>query len=207
MQIDSMSARLLFFIALVGLLFQPGLGTVFAQTAATPAPNAGSGHDDRGKLEQETFRLINDYRKTENLSPLKWDSAITHVARDHSHDMADGAVDFGHEGFHDRVAKLCVTLAGFRGAGENVFRSNDPEKIAQSAVAVWLKSPPHLKNIRGDYNYSGLGIWEDKDGMIYFTQIFMKLEPTRNTAQAAPPAPGISTPFGMLATPNANGRP
>jgi len=65
-------------------------------------------------------------------------------------------------------------------------------------VALWLRSPHHLENIRGDYNYSGLGVWQDKNGVIYFTQIFVKI--------GAPPeetetAPLIVLPFGLFATP------
>jgi hypothetical protein len=90
-------------------------------------------------------------------------------------------------------------MIGLKGAGENVLRTDDPDQVAQRAVAVWLRSPHHLKNIRGDFNYSGLGIWRDDQGTIYFTQIFVKVVPQTPAAQSPPP--GISTPFGLLAAP------
>ncbi|HUB68637.1 MAG TPA: CAP domain-containing protein [Candidatus Methylacidiphilales bacterium] len=183
---------LLGFMMLIGLT--PALGQ------QTSSSNAGG--DSRAKIEQETFYLINAYREASKLPPLQWDPMIANVARNHSHDMATGEIGFGHAGFHNRVVKLSAAFAGLQGAGENVFESDDPTGIARSAVAAWLKSPPHLKNIRGDYNFSGLGIWEDQKGMIYFTQIFVKLPRAAETAQAVPPTPGILSPFGLFATPS-----
>ncbi len=84
--------------------------------------------------------------------------------------------------------------------------SSDLDGVARTAVGLWLKSPHHLENICGDYNYSGLGVWQDKNGAIYFTQIFMKFSPVTEEASTAPP-PGLVTPFGMLAMPNTRARP
>ena len=189
-----MSVRFLLLFGLVAFL---GSRPAPAQqdTATHPAGNYCR------NLEQETFYLINAYRKSCKLPPLLWDFTIAQAARDHSRDMADGEVDFGHDGFHERIAKLCTVLTGFKGAGENVFESDDPGQMAQNAVAVWLKSPHHLKNILGDFNYSGLGVWQDKAGMVYFTQIFLKLQPPDRTTQAALPMPGLGTPLGLLASP------
>jgi uncharacterized protein YkwD len=186
------------------LLLLPGLTLLLGWCPASGQEISGLNFDDhnRAGIEQETFYLINACRKADKLPPLQWDSTIANIARDHSHDMATGEVGFGHAGFRNRVTKLGAVLAGLQGAGENVFESDDPVEIAQSAVAVWLKSPPHLKNIRGDYNYSGLGVWQDKNGIVYFTQIFVKLQHTAETAQAASPAPGILSPFGLFTTPN-----
>jgi uncharacterized protein YkwD len=162
--------------------------------------SAGSGVDYRSGVERETFSLINQYRKTSNLPPLAWDGAIATAARAHSKDMATGEVDFGHDGFSDRISRLRTVMTGLWGAGENVFMTDNPDQVARNAVALWLRSPHHLKNIRGNYNYSGLGVWQDKGGTIYFTQIFVKIEPPAQEAQAAPP-PQLVTPFGILAPP------
>ena len=159
-----------------------------------------SGTDYRSGVELETFSLINQYRKTSKLPPLTWDDAITKAARSHSKDMATGEVDFGHDGFSDRISRLRTVLIGLRGAGENVFMSDSLDQVARNAVTQWLRSPHHLANIRGDYNYSGLGIWQDKQGALYFTQIFAKIEPPVQQTQAPPP-PEFVTPLGMLATP------
>jgi uncharacterized protein YkwD len=165
------------------------------------APGA-SGSDLRTGVEKETFLLVNQYRTEHGLAALAWDDAIAKVARAHSEDMATGKVDFGHDGFRERINRLRTVMTGFNGAGENVLMTSDLSGgVAKSAVGMWLKSPHHLENIRGDYNYSGLGVWQDKDGTMYFTQIFMKFTPVTEEASSTP-EPGVSTPFGMLAVPN-----
>ncbi len=178
------------------------LAPFFKAGAQTPLPTADAhpGPDYRHGLEQETFFLVNQYRKAGKLPPLQWSDTITQVARAHSKDMAAGDVDFGHDGFSRRVKQLQAVMRGLLNAGENVLKTDDPDEVAQRAVALWLKSPHHLENIRGDYTNSGMGIWVDNKGMIYFTQIFINLQPPVEQAQAAPPPP-LVTPFGMLATP------
>jgi uncharacterized protein YkwD len=187
------------FLPILGLLAVAAFSGVEAQQAHGSAP-AASGADYRSGVERETFSLVNDYRKASKLPPLIWDGAIAKEARIHSKDMATGEVDFGHDGFGERISRLKTVLTGLRDASENVFMTDNLDQVARSAVALWLRSPHHLRNIRGDYNYSGLGVWQDKEGAIYFTQIFVKIEPSAPQAQAAPP-PSVATPFGLLATP------
>jgi uncharacterized protein YkwD len=186
-----------FFLAAVAV----GLPAQVPETIPAPAEA-----DLHLGVEQETFLLINQYREAHDFPALKWDDSIAKVARAHSRDMATGEVDFGHDGFRERINHLRNVMTGFAGAGENVFMSDNSEGVAKSAVAMWLQSPHHLENIRGDYNYSGLGVWQDKNGAIYFTQIFMKFSPKTEEAQAAPSS-GIFTPFGMLAVPSTRGKP
>jgi uncharacterized protein YkwD len=187
------AARFFLLIAFLAL-------ATFSDAGAQQTPGT-SGADYRGGVEQETFSLVNQYRKASLLPPLAWDGAIAKAARAHSKDMATGEVDFGHGGFNDRVSRLRTVLPGLWGAGENVLMTDSLDQVARNAVALWLRSPHHLKNIRGDYNYSGLGVWQDKDGAIYFTQIFVKIKPPTQEAQAEP-APSMVAPFGIFASPN-----
>ena len=191
-----------------GSLIAARILTLIVTLALTPfsyVEAQQSGPDFRDSVEKQTFVLVNEYRKSNFLAPLVWDDAIAKVARAHSKDMATGAVDFGHDGFRSRVNQLRNVMGGFQGAGENVLMTSDLTAVAKSAVAMWLRSPHHLANIRGDYNYSGLGVWQDKNGVVYFTQIFMKFTPETEEAQTAPA--GLLTPFGMLATPNTRAKP
>ena len=159
-------AFLFIFIASAAAFF-PARG----QTFTVPVPETkGEKHFE---LERETFALVNDYRHQHDLPPLVWNAAVATEARGHSRDMAEGRVDFGHDGFHDRIDRLRVDFTRLRGAGENVLYTDDPQDVARSAVTIWLHSPEHLHNIRGDFNYSGIGVWESKEGTIYFTQIFV----------------------------------
>src|SRR5271163_2887268 len=69
----------------------------------------------RHNVEDETFALVNEYRKANDLPLLKWSEAIAKEARGHSRDMASGVVDFGHDGFQGRVDRLKAAMDGFRG--------------------------------------------------------------------------------------------
>lgn len=160
----------------------------------------------RNGIEQEAFFLINEYRKENKLPMLSWSNAIAQVARGHSKGMATGDVDFGHDGFKGRVTQLKVALSGLKGCGENVLKTDALDQVARDAVALWLRSPAHLHNIRGDYNYSGLGVWQNNQGMIYLTQIFVKIEPQVESAQAMP-EPKVTSPFGLLVPPRTGTEP
>jgi len=151
------------------------------------------------QVEKETFLLINQYRKENDFAPLAWDEEIAKTARAHSKVMASGG-DFGHDGFNDRISHLRETMPGIWGAGENVLYCSDLNDVAQHALQMWLHSPHHLRNIRGDYSHSGLGVWQDKDGTIYFTQIFVKIKPLTQETQAAP-ASGAAPFTGLFANP------
>jgi uncharacterized protein YkwD len=191
------------FLFLLAASFFIGVGCLKAQSAAL-APGTAK---YRSAVEQETFSLINQYRKKSGLPVLTWDDEIAKAARGHSMDMAAGDVDFGHDGFHERVSHLKEALSGVRGAGENVFMTDSLDGVAQFAVTQWLRSSHHLENIRGDYNYSGLGVWQAKGGTIYFTQIFVKITKVPEETAQANPAPAIMTPFGDLGVASTRARP
>ncbi len=144
--------------------------------------------------------LVNRYRKENDFPPLTWSDAIAKEARMHSKDMASGKCDFGHDGFNDRIDRLKESVPGIWGAGENVLYTSNLNQVARTAVTLWLHSPHHLKNIRGEYNYSGLGVWQDKNGVLYFTQIFVNVKPPEKQPQASA-EPAINTSFGFLAPP------
>jgi uncharacterized protein YkwD len=171
-------SRFFSLLALGALLLLP----VGAETFSLPVPETKG--EQNFELERETFALINDYRRAHDLAPLAWNAAIAEAARGHSRDMAEGRVDFGHGGFGDRVDRLRKLLPDVRGAGENVLYTDDPNDLARNAVSEWLHSPAHLHNIRGDFNCSGIGVWESREGAIYFTQIFVKLVPVAAPAAA-----------------------
>jgi uncharacterized protein YkwD len=139
-----------------------------------------SGADFKRDVEKQTFKLINAYRDQDGLPPLKWNEEIASIARSHSRDMATGDVDFGHGGFSDRVEQMKGVIAGFEGAGENVLYTTELDQVASRAVQMWLHSPHHLRNIRGDYNLSGIGVWQSPNGAIYFTQLFLKAQEPGN---------------------------
>ncbi|MBD2328915.1 CAP domain-containing protein [Alkalinema sp. FACHB-956] len=136
-----------------------------AQTTST-APTTAS-------LEQAVFNQINAYRKSQGLAPLVLNSTITTQARIHSQNMANKTVPFGHQGFDQRV-KAIGTVIPWSGAAENVAYNYGYSDPATQAVQGWLKSSGHLRNIRGNFDLTGIGVSRNAKGEIYFTQIFIK---------------------------------
>jgi uncharacterized protein YkwD len=132
-----------------------------AQTA--PIPTA--------TLERDAFNRINAYRKTKNLPALVWNEAIAAQARQHSQNMANGVVPFGHDGFAARIAATKITYGG---AAENVAWNMGYADPAKQAADGWFKSPGHEINIRGNYSLSAVGVVRNAQGKVYFTQLFIK---------------------------------
>ena len=55
-----------------------------------------------------------------------------------------------------------------RGCGD----TQTAENLAQCMVTGWKNSPPHYKNILGDYTHLGVGLYFDEKGMGFGTQNF-----------------------------------
>jgi len=92
------------------------------------------------------------------------------IGREHSMNMGEGRVAFGHDGFNDRFRRFPIRYV--RGGAENVAMSHgmgDPGKVA---VDGWINSPGHRKNLLGHFNYMGIGVYQNSKGAWYFTQLF-----------------------------------
>jgi|GEM_PF-494184 len=97
-------------------------------------------------LDMEKARkLINDYRRSRGLKPLKLDAQLTNAAKAHSRDLArwDRISHYGSDGSSpwDRVKR-----AGFNAklAAENVGTG---QNSIDEVFKDWQKSPGHNKNL------------------------------------------------------------
>ncbi len=125
---------------------------------------------DEEALAQRIFELVNAERQQAGLEPLAWNDVIAAEAKQHSRDMADGLVPFGHDGFADRFARITEVIPASGGA-ENVAYASD----AELAVSLWMDSAGHRDNILGNYDYTGVGAaWDGDLGVFYFTQIYIR---------------------------------
>ncbi|MGQ3890443.1 CAP domain-containing protein [Legionella sp. CNM-4043-24] len=124
-------------------------------------------------IEQEILVKINQYRKAHGLNPLRMNPLMSSEARQHSRDMANHKIPFGHAYFSERVKRIYARVPQQpMGAAENVAYNY---KSASIVVNGWLKSPGHKRNIDGKYNLTGIGVVHDKQGRLYFTQIFLRV--------------------------------
>lgn len=129
--------------------------------------------ESESALEQSVLVQINQYRKAHGLQALRMNARISEEARQHSRDMANHKTGFGHSHFQDRVKRLYAHATQPRAAAENVAYNY---KTASIVVNGWLKSPGHKQNIDGHYNLTGIGVVRDKQGKLYYTQMFLRAD-------------------------------
>ncbi|ANI88456.1 hypothetical protein A9P82_03545 [Arachidicoccus ginsenosidimutans] len=133
-------------------------------SSCTAQKEAGS------SFEKQILYYTNRYRAEHNLQPVKLIDFISKETAQHSRDMASGRTPFGHDGFQQRTNDLRAKL-GAIATGENVAYG----KIsAKEVVDIWINSPPHRKNLLGNFTMVGIGIAKNKDGILFFTQLFAR---------------------------------
>jgi uncharacterized protein YkwD len=151
-------------------------------------------------LEKRIHFLINEERKKQGLLQLAWNETLSGIARKHSRDMAkrgyfshvspdghDFSYRYKQEGYACAVGGPGkVTYTG----GENIFQNNLYDKvmisngvrqydwnsvnrIAETTVDGWMKSPGHRKNIlMPSWVSEGIGVSISPDKKVYITQNF-----------------------------------
>lgn len=121
------------------------------------------------EIELEILELINNYRISENLSPLNNLSIIKSVAFTHT-DYMVSVNQVSHDNFYQRKASLVENVAAKK-VTENVAYAYSS---AESVVNAWLDSPGHRANIEGDFTDFEISAEMNKEGKWYFTNIFIK---------------------------------
>jgi uncharacterized protein YkwD len=128
---------------------------------------------DFRELESGVGSRINAYRVSVKKPPFDSNEKVAKIARAHSRDMAKGKVGFGHAGLQERAAQVGASIE-LAGVAENISRHDRSSGFVDAALKKWLASPLHKKNIDGDYDLAGVGAAQDANGVVYFTQIFVK---------------------------------
>ncbi|HEV8715087.1 MAG TPA: CAP domain-containing protein [Candidatus Binatia bacterium] len=131
---------------------------------------AESESTDLTALERQVHELVNGHRTAIGLAPLAYSEEVAASARRHSQDMATGYVGLGHEGAEMRGKSLSKTMS-FSQFAENVGANNYSRSAAPgTAVAEWLRSSGHRKNIEGNFDVTGVGI--TRAGDTFFSRRF-----------------------------------
>ncbi len=125
---------------------------------------------DLANMNSRILELVNEHRQSIGKGALKMIDVASAQAIQHSRDMMNKNTPFGHEGFEDRVDVIKKSVGFINAAAENVAYG---QLTAEEVVNGWLHSPGHRKNIEGDYNLTGIGVAQNGQGLIYFTQIFV----------------------------------
>lgn len=124
---------------------------------------------DNTSLVDGVLVQTNQFRKSQGLPGLVMRDELNKIAKKHSMDMATGRVPFGHQGFDDRDAQAKKVIPGIHSFAENVASG---QLSSVEVVRLWKNSPGHRRNMMGAYKYVGIGTATDKQGIVYFTQIF-----------------------------------
>ncbi|MEH2286086.1 CAP domain-containing protein [Nostoc sp.] len=123
------------------------------------------------ELEKSVFNQINRYRASKGLPKLTLNANLTRQARIHSQNMAKGKIPFSHQGFEGRVKAIPIR---YNSAAENVAFNRGYSNPVEEAVTGWINSPGHLKNLKGNYNLTGIGVATNNQGEVYLTQMFFR---------------------------------
>jgi len=173
---DSMK-KIRFFISVLAL--------TFFHIAAMSAEETQLIDAVQKNMAKNVFNLINQSRVANSLPPLIWSDIVAQQARNHTVDMANKVVPFGHDGFDMRYEYLRQHIPNLTRMGENVAYNQGYPQPGATAVQQWLNSPGHYANIMGDFNLTGVGTAKDPQGRHYFTQIFVKAASSLNSEPEA----------------------
>ena len=126
-------------------------------------------NEANNKTEIEIFSLVNNYRIELGLSQLAFNNQAKDYTVDHNAYMISKN-EINHDNFAQRASELSVDVNATR-VSENVGRNF---RSALGVFESWLASASHLKNIEGDYSETAISVLASDDGMLYFTQVFIK---------------------------------
>ena len=121
-------------------------------------------------IEIKILELVNEYRKSEGLTPLKAHNAIQTATDVHTVYMIQKG-EISHDGFESRINDLRAEI-NVRSAGENVAAG---QPTAESVVMSWINSEGHRKNIVGNFTHFHVSAIKNTNGRYYYTNIFVRL--------------------------------
>lgn len=122
---------------------------------------------------KEVVELVNKERVNRGLQPLKAHAKLTDCAQAKAQNMIDKNY-FAHNSPTYGTPFDMIEQWGikFTAAGENIaYGQNTPKEVMQT----WMDSPGHRSNILSDsFAEIGVGVATNKNGVIYWTQMFMR---------------------------------
>jgi uncharacterized protein YkwD len=126
-------------------------------------------------LEARAFAAINQERAAYGLPPLRLAGDLSVVAREHSQDMVERDY-FAHQSPDGRDLRHRFArhgISNWRYIAENIACNRGYEDPVNAAVAGWMNSPGHRKNILNkNLAESGIGVAVSDSGRVFFTQVF-----------------------------------
>ncbi len=121
------------------------------------------------RAERDLFASVNQARRAQGLSPLRWDESLATAARRHAEVMAErGTAQHGFEGEPSLSVRVKQAGAHFTWLSENVTQGPTPDFVHTQ----FIKSPPHRANILDrDMDSIGIGVVEH-NGQLFVVEDF-----------------------------------
>lgn len=120
-------------------------------------------------MESSILTLVNEHRKSLNLTELCSLNIISNIASTHT-DYMIAVGELSHDNFPLRAQNL-MDNTGAKSVAENVAFGYG---TAQGVVNGWLNSEAHKKIIETpNYTHFGISSKSNSEGRNYFTQIFI----------------------------------
>jgi len=120
-------------------------------------------------LEAELFNLVNEHRVSIGLNALSFEPVTYYYSGQHNEYMISKN-GISHDNFSQR-AKGISDKTGAARVAENVARNF---KDMESVLRGWIDSESHRNSLEGNFTHSAISIKENKNGKLYFTQMFYK---------------------------------
>ena len=161
-------------VACGGASAQSFSGRTSARTDSGPA-DASRTHASRpeeARAEKELFAAVNEARRNQGRSPLRWNDSLAAAARRHALAMAEHrSAQHGFEGEPSLSVRVKQEGAHFVWLSENVTQGPEAELIHTQ----FMKSPDHRTNILdADMNSIGVGVVE-VEGQMFAVEDFADL--------------------------------
>ena len=122
--------------------------------------------------ETKLLDLTNQERKKKELPPLRPAPKLFQLARAHSANMAK-------QEKMDHILDGKSPFDRMRDAGYDFLKGGENIAACKAAIGLpdilhaWMESKQHRENIlHPEYTEIGLGLARDKDGQVYYTQLF-----------------------------------
>jgi uncharacterized protein YkwD len=132
-----------------------------------------------GSLAGSIHAQVNSHRGAVGKPSVRRHPGLDRIAQQHSEFMRLNRGKFhgkssnlSHYGFEERAMAAQHHL-GMSAVAENIATcSGGFNSPATTLVEAWKKSSGHAKNMKGQWDVTGIGVVVDADGTVFATQIF-----------------------------------
>lgn len=112
------------------------------------------------RCARQNFDIMNEYRRSHGLRPIRWSQGLGRSAAEHSKEM------------YRHLSLYHSNHRGWENVAESMGRSTW-QAIAQSMFEQWRRSPPHRRNmLSNQITCGGVGVYGDGE-RFYGTQMLL----------------------------------